>query len=98
MRDSLSNILQQHEAKYNGWSNYNTWNVALWIQNDEHLYHIAKTKKTYEEFADYMNSIGERKTPDNVFYGDCLNGYGVLNLNELNDLIGDIYIYIYERN
>jgi hypothetical protein len=24
---------------YNGWSNYETWNVALWLDNDEGSYH-----------------------------------------------------------
>jgi hypothetical protein len=25
--------------RYNGWTNYETWNVALWLGNDEGSYH-----------------------------------------------------------
>lgn len=76
--------------KYNGWKNYETWNVASWIRNDEGLYHTAKTRKYYEDFADAMNSIGDKKTPDGVAYGDCMNGYGVLDIDALNELIRDL--------
>ena len=27
---------------YNGWADWTTWNVALWINNDECLHSIAK--------------------------------------------------------
>jgi hypothetical protein len=27
------------DTTYNGWSNYATWNVNLWLDNDEGFYH-----------------------------------------------------------
>ena len=26
---------------YNGWANFETWQVALWIDNDQYLYQMA---------------------------------------------------------
>ncbi len=34
---------------YNGWANYETWNAALWIGNDEFLYNTAKACVIYRE-------------------------------------------------
>ena len=28
-----------NEMAYNGWTNYETWNVALWLDNEEGSYH-----------------------------------------------------------
>lgn len=30
------------QQEYNGWKNYETWNVALWLGNDEGLYNQAR--------------------------------------------------------
>ena len=35
------------DTTYNGWTNYETWNAALWIGNDEFLYNTAKACVTY---------------------------------------------------
>ena len=35
--------------KYNGWNDWTTWNVALWINNDPCYYNIAKDCKDYME-------------------------------------------------
>jgi len=40
------------EKGYNGWKNYETWNVALWIGNDERLYNLARFCKNYEMFKE----------------------------------------------
>jgi len=53
---------------YNGWKNYETWNVALWMQNDEPLYRRALRCRTYEEFAGYF--LEGESTPDGVAWDD----------------------------
>ena len=32
----------QNETEYNGWPNWTTWNVALWLGNDEALYNAMR--------------------------------------------------------
>ena len=55
---------------YNGCKNYETWNVVLWILNDEGLYNIAQDCRNYDEFVDTMFSLDSLKTPDNVSWND----------------------------
>ena len=50
---NLSDIKQS----YNGWADWTTWNVALWINNDECLHSIAKECKTYNEFLYEMQEM-----------------------------------------
>ena len=35
---------QSEDATYNGWKNHATWNVALWINNDQGIYEFAKSE------------------------------------------------------
>lgn len=42
---------------YNGWKNWETWNVALFINNDEYLYSVAAKSETYMEFVAHCEEI-----------------------------------------
>ena len=67
--------------KYNGWNDWTTWNVALWIRNDECYYNIAKDCKDYMDFLFEMHSmIGSFATPDGADWGEA-------NIEELNEVI-----------
>ena len=72
--------------KYNGWNDWTTWNVALWINNDLGFYSIAKECKNYADFLYEMQAmIGSFATPDGADWGEA-------NIDELNELIEEISI------
>ncbi len=70
---------------YNGWKNRQTWNVALWIGNDQGLYSIARECKSYGQFKDEMLAMGNTETPDGVSYTDRK-----LSIRELNACIREL--------
>ena len=69
---------------YNGWTNYETWNVALWIENDESLYNIAKGAINYTDFRDIVTGF-EGGTPDSISYFNTN-----LDIDALDKLIKEI--------
>ena len=55
--------------EYNGWTNYETWNVALWIDNEEPMYrakqaHLAKGKFTAASAEKFVKGQMPNGTPD----------------------------------
>lgn len=57
-------------SEYNGWKNYETWNVALWIDNDEGLQKLASDCRNYGEVVDNLRECGVTETLDQVAYND----------------------------
>ena len=69
--------------KYNGWNDWTTWNVALWINNDLTYYGIAKECRDYMDFLYEMQAmIGSFATPDGADWGEA-------NIEELNEVISE---------
>jgi hypothetical protein len=71
--------------RYNGWKNYETWNVALWIGNDQGLYESAKELGTYACLIDMLRDSGIIETPDSVSYRDS-----GLDISALNEMISEL--------
>ena len=48
-------------TKYNGWSNYETWNFKLWLDNDEdlHNYIIGEIKKIKRIGTSHIHEVSE---------------------------------------
>ena len=82
---------------YNGWANYETWNVALYIQNEWALYCLARNwvqdrrdsgydSVSYDIFRHtLMREAGDTKTADGVRWDD-----ESLNHTELTEMLTEL--------
>ena len=73
---------------YNGWANYETWNVALWLQNDEAMYNIARKYSEYDMLIPRLELNFGQMTPDGVRWMD-----GVIDTDELDEMLEDLWTH-----
>jgi len=53
---------------YNGWANRDTWNIALWINNNEDWYALSRDAVDFADFRRLMFPIAD--TPDGAKFAD----------------------------
>ena len=72
------NLTDLPKKEYNGWSDWTTWNCALWIGNDEGLYNMARNCVDY---IDFINNVIDLlpKTPDGAIWDEA----DVFEMNEM---------------
>ena len=69
---------------YHGWTNWETWNVALWIQNDYSTYRLALGFNRYDALIPYLEAHWGQMTPDGARWMD-----GRINTAELDAMLAE---------
>ena len=74
------------DTTYNGWANYETWNVALYIQNEYDLYVLAQgyAEHGYKSLSHMLIEMSPT-TADGVAWDD-----DKLDIDELNEMLSEL--------
>ena len=78
------------DSTFNGWANWETWNVSLWVQNEYGLYRIARRfMRTYTGSNAWRDLIADGDlpmvTPDGAAMDDP-----ALDLEELDEMLAEL--------
>lgn len=85
---------QVQTQKYNGWANYETWNVSMWMQNSAFLYntavacveYVSDDETPYDKFIRCMMNCDQLTTMDGISWDDEL-----INHDEINEMMMDMH-------
>ena len=67
--DRLTSLIPER-TDFNGWKNWATWNVALWLGNDETLYKVARQYDSYDALIPRLEIMWGQMTPDGARWMD----------------------------
>ena len=70
---------------YNGYANYKTWNVSLFLSSDENLYNMVKHYDSWAKVKEVLSEVGITKTSDDVPFDDT-----ELDTKELDDMLAEL--------
>ena len=71
--------------RFNGWANYATWNVSLWLQNNYAHYKIAQQYDRYDALIPRLEYSFGPITPDGVRWMDP-----TIDTNELDEMLAEL--------
>jgi|LULN01.1.fsa_nt_gb hypothetical protein len=76
------------DTTYNGWANWETWNIALWLGADEGLYRLVlDSEGSYEDFITQYKELLGMRTQDGAAWADSTLDYTALD-EELLEMRG----------
>ena len=91
----IKQVLQTQENSMNGWANWETWNVSLWINNDEPTYRLAVEyveqsrlfgkKISYDDLIPALEYRFGQMTPDGCRWMDAK-----INTDEMDEMLSEL--------
>lgn len=79
--DAINNL--EHKSEYNGWTNYETWNVKLWLDNEPATQELQR--EMLQQAKDTpKNEVWTREETTRFTLADLLKTY-LEDYNPLND-------------
>ena len=82
--EALTSLIPDR-TDFNGWANWATWNVALWIQNDEATYRVARQYDSYDRLIPRLEMMWGQMTPDGARWMDA-----TIDTDALNEMLTEL--------
>ena len=80
---------------YNGWTNWETWQILLWIDNDEQLYRMTRAYVRKNRHAQSLTALIEgwvrHLFPDGTPDMDSADEYTAVNWEEITHHLVEEY-------